>query len=72
MGVDTGVIDKRGSFYSFGDVRLGQGRENVKQFLIDNAGNRCRDEDGSAVPSAQCIRRPTTRTARYRAMDDES
>jgi len=36
VGVDTGVIEKRGSFYSFGDTRLGQGRENVKQFLAEN------------------------------------
>jgi len=27
------VIDKRGSFYNYGETRLGQGRENAKQFL---------------------------------------
>ncbi|HHX64567.1 MAG TPA: recombinase RecA [Chloroflexi bacterium] len=36
VGVESGVIDKRGSFYSYGDTRLGQGRENTKQFLRDN------------------------------------
>lgn len=36
VGVDTGCIEKRGSYYSYGDVRLGQGRENVKAFLRDN------------------------------------
>ena len=35
IGVDQGIIDKRGSFYNYEDVRLGQGRENAKQFLID-------------------------------------
>lgn len=30
------VITKRGSFFSYGDVRLGQGRENSKQFLREN------------------------------------
>ena len=30
------IIDKRGSFYSYGDVRLGQGRENSKEFLRQN------------------------------------
>jgi recombination protein RecA len=30
------VVDKRGSFYSYGDVRLGQGRENSKEFLRQN------------------------------------
>jgi recombination protein RecA len=33
-----GIIEKRGSFYSFGDVRLGQGRENAKDYLRQNAG----------------------------------
>ncbi|PKO20478.1 MAG: recombinase RecA [Chloroflexi bacterium HGW-Chloroflexi-1] len=33
QGVNTGIIDKRGSFYGFGDLRLGQGRENAKEFL---------------------------------------
>jgi recombination protein RecA len=30
------LIDKRGSFYSYGDIRLGQGRENAKSFLREN------------------------------------
>jgi recombination protein RecA len=37
VGVDTGVIEKRGSYYSYGDTRLGQGRENAKDFLRENA-----------------------------------
>ncbi len=32
-----GVVKKSGSFYSYGDVRLGQGRENAKTFLRENA-----------------------------------
>ncbi len=31
-----GITTKSGSFYSFGDVRLGQGRENSKAFLREN------------------------------------
>ena len=31
------IITKRGSFYSYGDIRLGQGRENSKDFLKSNA-----------------------------------
>jgi len=30
------VVDKSGAWFSYGDVRLGQGRENAKQFLKDN------------------------------------
>ena len=36
LGVEHEVIDKRGAFYSFDDTRLGQGRENAKQYLTDN------------------------------------
>ena len=30
------IIDKRGAFYSYGETRLGQGRENSKEFLRQN------------------------------------
>jgi recombination protein RecA len=36
IAVETGAVEKRGSFYSYGETRLGQGRENVKGFLRDN------------------------------------
>jgi recombination protein RecA len=36
LAVELGLIDKRGSFYSYGDIRLGQGRENAKGFLREN------------------------------------
>ncbi len=36
LGVKAGVIEKSGAWYSYGDERIGQGRENAKQFLKDN------------------------------------
>ncbi len=36
LGVELGLIDKRGSYYSYGDLRLGQGRENAKRFLREH------------------------------------
>jgi recombination protein RecA len=30
------VVQKRGAFFSYGDIRLGQGRENAKEFLRQN------------------------------------
>ena len=35
-GVEIGIVEKSGSWLSCGELRLGQGRENAKQFLIDN------------------------------------
>ncbi|KFI33065.1 recombinase RecA [Haematobacter missouriensis] len=36
LGVKAGVVDKSGSWFSYGDERIGQGRENAKQFLKDH------------------------------------
>ena len=37
LGVEHEIIDKRGAFYSYRETRLGQGRENSKRFLKENA-----------------------------------
>ncbi len=37
LGVSTGLLEKSGTWYSYGDKRLGQGRENTCQFLRGNA-----------------------------------
>lgn len=37
LGTQLEIISKRGAFYSYGDIRLGQGRENSKEFLRQNA-----------------------------------
>ena len=36
MGVKAGIVEKSGSWFSYGDERIGQGRENSKQFMRDN------------------------------------
>jgi recombination protein RecA len=36
LGTQLEIITKRGAFYSYGDIRLGQGRENAKEFLKQN------------------------------------
>ncbi|MGQ9698865.1 MAG: recombinase RecA, partial [Armatimonadota bacterium] len=36
VGVEHGIITKSGAFFSYGDTRLGQGRENAKAFLDEH------------------------------------
>jgi recombination protein RecA len=36
LAVERDIITKGGSWYSYGSVRLGQGKENVKDFIRDN------------------------------------
>jgi recombination protein RecA len=36
LGVKAGVVEKSGAWFSYDSVRIGQGRENAKQFLKDN------------------------------------
>ena len=37
LGVEYGIINKSGAWYSYGDERLGQGKENVKELLKNNS-----------------------------------
>ena len=37
LGVEMGVINKSGSWFSYNDQKLAQGREATKQLLMDNA-----------------------------------
>ena len=37
MGLEAKLVEKSGAWLSYGDLRIGQGRENAKQFLKDNA-----------------------------------
>ena len=36
LGAEHGIVQKSGAWFSYGDLRLGQGKENSKQFLVDN------------------------------------
>jgi len=42
LGVELDIVDKSGAWYSFQDQRIGQGRENVKEFLAENTDIRNR------------------------------
>jgi recombination protein RecA len=45
LGVKAGVVEKSGSWYSYGDERIGQGRENAKTFLKENTSVAWEIED---------------------------
>ena len=36
MGVEMGIVQKSGSWFSYNNDKMGQGRESVKQLLLDN------------------------------------
>ncbi|MBA7571375.1 Protein RecA [subsurface metagenome] len=36
LGVELGLVKKAGAFFSYGDIRLGQGKESAKQYLSEN------------------------------------
>jgi len=36
LAVELDIINKHGSWYSYGDIRLGQGRENSKEYMRQN------------------------------------
>ncbi len=37
LAVDEGIVEKSGSWYSYDDERIGQGREKARQFLVENS-----------------------------------
>lgn len=37
LGVEAGIVEKSGAWYNYGELRLGQGRENARMYLNDNA-----------------------------------
>ncbi|WP_114286668.1 recombinase RecA [Candidatus Halocynthiibacter alkanivorans] len=45
LGVKAGVVDKSGSWFSYGDERIGQGRENAKNYLREHTRSALEIED---------------------------
>jgi len=55
LGVDEGIVEKSGSWYSYNDERIGQGRENARQFLKENPD--VREHLANAVYTAKGLKR---------------
>ena len=68
LAVEVGIVEKRGSYYSYGEERLGQGRENVKQFLRDHPDmtleieNKVREAKGLPTLAVSSERKQTKQT----------
>ena len=45
LGVEHGIVQQSGAWFAYGDERLGQGKENVRAYLIDNPDLRQEIED---------------------------
>ncbi len=69
MGIDHKVINKSGAWYSYGDERLGQGRENVRDFLKDNP--QMRDEIERKIREAAGLPLPPNEVATERRKQEE-
>jgi recombination protein RecA len=68
LGSNMGIIEKRGAFYSFEDTRLGQGRENAKDFLENTPTISQKIE--AAIRSAASIVPVTTLPADHSTGDE--
>ena len=61
IGVEQGIIKKSGAFYSYGETKLGQGRENSKDFLIQHpeiaasVEGRLRSPGSDADPEGEAV-----------------
>ena len=76
LGVKAGIVEKSGAWFSYDGQRIGQGRENAKEFLKENPEDRRRDRGGDprqnaglivdkmlVAPSARTTAEEPTRTA---------
>ena len=75
LSVKHDLIDKAGAWYSYGDTRVGQGRENARQFLMENPQLMAElEQQLREILFNQGGRRQTTDTSdeRLRSGDDES
>ena len=46
LGVEYGLVDKRGAYFRYGETLLGQGRENAKRFLMESPEMMLEIENG--------------------------
>ena len=67
IGVEQGIVKKSGAFYSYGETKLGQGRENSKGFLTQHPEIAISIEDRLRSPEADS--EPTSPESPYDGLD---
>ncbi len=72
LGVTAGIVDKSGSWFSYGEQRIGQGRENAKQFLKDSPEIADEIEHAIRVSVGLIDEAPTTESADAAEPDGEA
>lgn len=71
LGVKAGVVDKSGAWFSYGDERVGQGRENAKVFLKENARIALEIEDKIRAAHGLDFEMPKDEKTSAKADDDD-
>ncbi|NRA08462.1 MAG: recombinase RecA [Myxococcales bacterium] len=71
LGVEAGLVEKSGAWYSYGEERIGQGRENARRFLLENS-DIC-EQLADAVYAHHGLKRPVPahRAADVEAADED-
>jgi len=70
LGVKAGIVEKSGSWYSYDDERIGQGRENAKAFLKENKQMAYDIEDKIRAANGLDFEMPKIKVDEVKADDD--
>ena len=65
MGIKSGIVEKSGSWFSYKDQRIGQGKENVRQFMKDNPKVAAEIEEAIRAKSSSLAEALTGAPAEY-------
>ena len=71
-GVTAGIVEKSGSWFSYGEQRIGQGRENAKQFLKDTPDVAAEIEHAIRANAGLIAEAPITHAADTSELDNEA
>ena len=71
LGVKAGIVDKSGAWYSYGDERVGQGRENAKIYLKENNRTALEIEDKIRAAHGLDFEMPVEEKKKAKKEDDD-